>query len=190
MAERRLTSAHLVYYTQHLMRNEKAESTIEKYLHDVRGFMHWLGTEPVTREAVSAWKEHLLTLGRAPSTINGTLAALNGLFRLLGWEECRAHFLKCQRRLFRDARCDLTKGDYARLVAAAKRRGQRRLALVIETICATGIRVSELRYITREAVQSGCAEIRLKGKIRTVLLPKKLCQKLLAYARAQKNRLW
>jgi len=115
------------------------------------------------------------------------LAALNGLFHFLGWDECRAKFLKVQRRLFRDAGRELTRQEYERLLAAARARGQERLALLMEAICATGIRVSEVRYITVEAAQRGRTEISLKGKIRTILLPGKLCRKLLKYARKHKT---
>ena len=115
------------------------------------------------------------------------LAALNGLFRFLGWDECRVKFLKVQRRLFRDAGRELTRPEYEHLLETAKERGQDRLVLLMEAICATGIRVSEVRYITVEAAQRGRAEISLKGKIRTILLPRKLCRKLLKYAKKNKT---
>lgn len=115
------------------------------------------------------------------------LAALNGLFRFLGWDECRARFLKVQRRLFRDASRELTRVEYDRLLEAARARGQERLVLLMETICATGIRVSEVKYITVQAALQGRADIFLKGKIRTILLPGKLCRKLLKYAKKQKT---
>mgnify|MGYP002920337276 CR=1 FL=1 len=115
------------------------------------------------------------------------LAALNGLFRFLGWEECRVKFLKVQRRLFRDAGRELVRNEYDRLLEAARAQGQERLALLMETICATGIRVSEVRYITVEAVREGRAEVSLKGKIRTILIPSKLARKLAKYARKQQT---
>lgn len=146
----------------------------------------WTG-RPVSRELVAEWRDHLLSKDYAPVTINSMLAALNGLFHFLGWDECRAKFLKVQRRLFRDAGRELTRQEYERLLAAARARGQERLALLMEAICATGIRVSEVRYITVEAAQRGRTEISLKGKIRTILLPGKLCRKLLKYARKHKT---
>ncbi len=106
-----------------------------------------------------------------PSTINTYLAALNGFFRFCGWADCRARFLKIQRRLFRDSKRELTRAEYERLVAAAEAAGDRGLALLMETICSTGIRVSEVQYITVEAAKNGKTEIALKGKIRTILLP-------------------
>ena len=120
------------------------------------------------------------------STVNASLAALNYLFNFLGWADCRTHYLKIQRRLFRETGRELDRADYEKLIAAALGLGRERIALVMETICATGIRVGEVRYITVEAVRAGSATISLKGKIRTILLPGKLCKKLLKYARKQK----
>ena len=128
----------------------------------------------------------LLTKGLAPATVNAKLSALNGLFRFLGWEDCRVRFLKVQRRAFRDAARELTLADYQRLLDAAQKRGKHRLALLLEAICATGVRVSEVRFLTVEAAERRRADVTLKGKIRTILLPGKLCRKLLKYARKQK----
>ena len=114
------------------------------------------------------------------------LAALNCLFRFLAWEECRVKFLKIQRRMFREPDRELTRPEYDRLLAAAQAAGLERLALLMETICATGVRVSEVKYFTVESARRGRAEIRLKGKIRTILLPNKLCRKLLKYAKKKK----
>jgi len=187
MTERTLLPDQIAAYAQYLCAEERAPGTIEKYLRDIRGFAMWLDGQPVTKEAMTKWKEHLNSEHCAPSTINGTLAALNGLFRFLGWEDCRAKFLKVQRRLFRDSSRELTRNDYNVLIATAQGRGQERLALLIETICATGIRVSEVQYLTVEAAQRGRTEISLKGKIRTMILPSKLCHKLLKYAKKQKT---
>ena len=173
-------------YARWLRQEERAAATLEKYLRDVDAFAAWLDGRAVTKEAVSEWKEHLLSRQYNPTTINAALSALNGLFRFLGWEDCRARYLKIQRRLFRDASRELTRRDYDRLISTAQERGQRRLALTMETLCATGIRVSEVKYITVEAAQRGRAEISLKGKIRTILIPDRLCRKLLKYAGKQK----
>ena len=140
----------------------------------------------MTKEEVTAWRDALLARGLTPSTVNSMLAAVNGFFRFTGREDCRVKFLKVQRRLFRDAGRELTRDEYERLLAAAGNSGQRRLELLMEAICATGIRVSEVRYLTVEAARRGRAEIRLKGKIRTILIPGKLCRKLLKFA--QKNK--
>lgn len=181
-----LTKEALAAYEQNLRQEEKAAGTIEKYLREARAFACWVGERPVSRETVAAWKAHRKSEGAAPATINGGLAALNGLFRFLGWEGCRARFIKIQRRVFQDPSRELTKTEYARLTAAARDQGRERLALLLETICATGIRVSEVAYITVEALRVGKAEVALKGKIRTILWPAKLGRKLLKYAQKQK----
>ena len=187
MYEHILTEERIAAYGRDLATEERSHGTIENYLRHVRIFSAWLNGVPVTKEQTAGWKEYLLSQGYAPTTINSMLAALNGLFRFLGWDECRVKFLKVQRRLFRDAGRELTRPEYEHLLETAKERGQDRLALLMEAICATGIRVSEVRYITVEAAQRGRAEISLKGKIRTILLPRKLCRKLLKYAKKNKT---
>lgn len=174
-------------YGCYLKQEERTQATVEKYLRDVRAFALWLDGKAVTKEAVTGWKERLLEERRAPSTVNAALSALNGLFRFLGWEGCRARFVKVQRRLFRDPARELTRPDYDRLIAAARELGKERLALVMETICSTGVRVSEIRSITVETVQRGRAEISLKGKVRVILIPSKLARKLLKYAKKNKT---
>lgn len=186
MEYRKITTEQIAAYEHYLQTEERAPATAEKYMRHIQRFTLWLGERSVVREAVTGWKECLLAQGRAPATVNGALAALNGFFRFLGWEDCRVKFLKIQRRMFREQSRELTRADYDRLITAAQARGRDRLALLMETICATGIRVSEVRYITAEAVREGRTEIALKGKIRTILLPGKLCRKLEKYARQKK----
>lgn len=182
-----LTYDQLQKYTYWLRREERCEGTVEKYLRDIQAFARWLEGRPVTKEQTAGWKAYLMAAGYAPVTINSMLSAINGLFRFLGWEECRVKFLKVQRRLFRDEGRDLTRPEYVRLLDTARNLGRDRLALLMETICATGIRVSEVRHITVEAARRGRAEIASKGKVRIILLPNKLCRKLLKYAQKQKN---
>lgn len=181
-----LTAEQITAFERYLKKEERSAGTVEKYLRDVRQFVVWLNGKDVTKDAVAGWKEHLHDDGCDPSTINGKLAALNALFRLMGWEDCRVKPLKLQKKLFRDPGKELTRQEYERLTKTAQALGRARLFLLMETICATGIRVSEVRYITVEAAQSGKAEISLKGKIRTILLPGKLCRKLLKYVRKEK----
>ena len=181
-----LSSENITQYLIHLQHEERANGTIDKYRRDLRQFASWLKGEAVDRSKVAAWKTTLLTQQLSPVTINSKLAALNGLFRFLGWHDCRSSYIKVQRRLFRDASRELTRQDYQRLVHTARTTHQHRLALVMETICASGIRVSELRYITVEAARGGKAEIMLKGKVRVILLPHTLCKKLLAFAKKEK----
>lgn len=187
MNDHRLTARQITDFIRYLRTEERSAGTIEKYQRDTRAFASWLDDREVTKEAAAEWKSHLLARGYAPVTVNSMLAALNGLFRFLGWDACRVKFLKIQRRLFRDAGRELTKGEYRRLLTSAKNLRRERLALLMETICATGIRVSEAQYITVEAARQGQAEIFLKGKIRVILLPDKLCRKLLKYAQKQKT---
>lgn len=182
-----LDASQLKRFVCFLQQEGRAAGTVEKYRRDSEEFLGWLGGNPVSPECVTAWKERLLSSGLAPATVNSKLSALNSLFRFLGWEGCRAAFLKIQRRVFRDSRRELDRGEYDRLLAAARNTGQERLLLLLETICGTGIRVSEVRYITVEAALAGRTDISLKGKIRTLLLPGKLCRKLLKYARKQKT---
>ena len=186
MNERKITVAMVEAYDRKLKEDEHAAATREKYLRSVRAFAVWLDGAAVTKEAVTEWKAHLAERRQAPSTVNTALAALNGLFRFLGWEDCRARFLKVQRRIFRAPERELTRAEYDRLLAAAESIDDARLALLMESICATGIRVGEVKYLTVEAASQGRAEVSLKGKIRTILLPAKLCRKLLKYARKQK----
>ena len=180
-----LTPAQIGAFQQYLREEERSPGTVRKYLRDVEAFFRWLDGRPVTREAAAAWKEHLLVTGHAAVTVNSMLAALNGLFRFLGWD-LQVRLLKIQRRIFREQSRELTREEYALLVRTARERGRERLALLMETICATGIRVGEVPYITLEAARQGRAEIALKGKIRVILLPGKLCRKLIKYAGKQK----
>ncbi len=181
-----LTNRQIVSFRRHLKQEEREQSTIEKYVRDVRLFEAWLSGRRVTAEIVTDWKDYLRTKGYKPETINAKLSALNKFFAFMRWLECRIKYLKIQKKLFRGTEKELTKGAYVRLLETADTLRKNRLALLIETICATGIRVSEVRYITMEAVRAGYADVALKGKIRTILLPAKLCRKLQKYARKQK----
>ena len=181
-----LTSEQIAAFESYLRREERSAGTVDKYLRDVRQFAAWLDGGAVTKDAVARWKERLHSGGYGPSTVNGKLAALNAFLAFTGREDCRVKSLKLQRRLFRDSGKELTRPEYDRLTQTARALGKERLFLLMETICATGIRVSEVRSITVEAARAGRAEISLKGKIRVILIPRKLCRKLLKYARKQK----
>ena len=187
MGDWMITGEALGKFTLMLRERERSSGTIEKYMRDIRAFYAWLEGAEVTRERAAAWRDGLLERGYAPVTVNSMVAAVNQFFAFLGWEDCKVKALKLQRKLFRDDRKELTREEYERLLAAAHGLGRERLALLLETICSTGIRVSEVKYITVEAAQAGRAEISLKGKLRTILLPGKLCRKLKKYARQQKT---
>ena len=180
-----ITREQINTYCASMLADERAAGTVAKYRRDVTAFARWLGGRPVSKENSTGWKAHLLNRSYAPRTINSMLAAVNSFFRFAGWN-IKVKFLKIQRQLFRDATRELNRAEYTQLLAAARSNGQERLALIMETLCATGIRISELCYITVAAAQQGKATISLKGKIRTILLSTKLCRKLLKYAKKQK----
>ncbi len=140
-----MTDKMVEAYLKALENEERAAATIEKYRRALLSFAAFLCGAKVTSETIRLWKADLRARNYAPSTINACLAALNGFFCFCGWTDCRARFLKIQRRPFRDSRQELTRGEYERLVAAAEATGDRALALLMETICSTSIRVSEVQ---------------------------------------------
>lgn len=177
--------AMLEEFRNYLFSEEKSAGTIEKYLRDIHAFSAYAEGREITKELTILWKEHLGEQGYAPVTINSMLSSLNVFFRFLRWDDCKVKFLRVQRRVFRDPSRELTKAEYYRLVETAQNSGRERLALLMETICSAGIRVSEVRFITVEAVKNRTTDVYLKGKIRTITLAGKLCKKLLKYARKQ-----
>ena len=184
--ERGIRSDYFTAFRQWLLEEEREPATIEKYLREVESFAAWMEGQSVSKEQAARWKAHLTSSGYQPGTVNGKISALNKFFIFLGWSDCRIKYLRIQRRVFRNIDRELTKEEYQHLLETAQEMGRERLALLIETICATGIRVSEVKYITVESVCAGRAEISLKGKIRTILLPGKLCRKLRKYAKKRK----
>lgn len=184
MEERILTEEKVRAFLEHLGWEEKSSATREKYLRDVERFRLFLGGTSVTREAVSGWKESLVERGYAPRSVNSMLASVNSLLSFLGWQACRTKNLRLQRQTYCAEEKELTRAEYLRLLEAA--RGRPRLQLALQTICATGIRVSELRCFTVEAVRRGEIRVACKGKTRVILIPGKLRNKLLAYARERK----
>ena len=185
MKGRFLTDKLVAEFSAHLKNEEKSQNTTEKYLRDVRMFAaHFRGTE-ITKEMVIAYKSKLLAEHYAVRSVNSMLASLNSLFTFLGWSDCKVKSMKLQRQIYCPEEKELTKAEYLRLVNTAKRKGKERLNLILQTICGTGIRVSELEYITVEAAKSGKAVVALKGKTRSVFLVKELQKKLLRYATEQ-----
>lgn len=185
MKGRFLTDKLVTEFSAHLKNEEKSQNTTEKYLRDVRLFAaHFRGTE-ITKEMVIAYKSKLLAEHYAVRSVNSMLASLNSLFTFLGWSDCKVKSMKLQRQIYCPEEKELTKAEYLRLVNTAKRKGKERLNLILQTICGTGIRVSELEYITVEAAKSGKAVVALKGKTRSVFLVKELQKKLLRYATEQ-----
>lgn len=181
-----ITPKHMCAFQSYLLQEERSPGTIEKYMRDIRRLAAFLDGNPATKERMTAWKEHLVARQYAPATVNAMIAAVNKFFTFQNRRDLQLKPLRLQRRTFRDDCLDLTRQEYDRLVLTAQALGRTRLAILMESVCATGIRVSEVRYLTVEAAQQGRAEIRLKGKIRTILLPGKLSRKLLKYAKKNK----
>lgn len=186
--EKMIRQSDIENYCVALQGEERSPGTIAKYRRDIMAFSQWVDGLAASKELAANWKGHLLECHYAPRTVNSMLAALNGFFNFMGWE-IKVKFLKIQNQIFRDERRELTRAEYSRLITAAQNGGKERLMLIMETLCATGIRISELRYITVSAVQIGRVVVSLKGKIRTVLLPEKLRRKLLKYAKKKKSPL-
>lgn len=180
-----LTEEMAKAFEKYLRREEKSENTVKKYLRDVRAFAAYLNGAEVTKETVITFKSKLLGESYSVRSINSMLASLNGLFSFLGREDCRVKSVKLQRQIYCPEEKELTKAEYMRLVDTAKQKGNERLNLILQTICGTGIRVSELQYITVETIKNGEATVALKGKTRSVFLVKELRKKLIRYAAKQ-----
>lgn len=169
-------------FRRELIESEKAEATIRKYLLEAENLLEFLAGEELTKERILAYREALQKNCRA-RTVNSKLSAVNMFLKFLGLERCRVKFLKVQHQVFIAENRELSQKEYKRLLGEAKRKGDDRLYYLMLTICNTGIRVSELKYITVEAVKRGRAEIYLKGKNRTVLIPRELRRLLGEYIR-------
>ena len=180
----KILSDQIKQYKTHLINEEKTKATIEKYIRDIIAFCKWIANRELTKELVLEYKAELVE-NYAPASVNSILASLNGFFSYNEWHELKVKNLKIQRRIFCQSEKELTKAEYEKLLKAAKDKRNERIYLIMQTICATGIRVSELPYITAEAVKSGQAQVKLKGKIRMIFLNKALCQVLKKYMQEQ-----
>ena len=181
-----ISAKTILNFQNHLRMEEKSQNTIEKYIRDVSAFAEYLGGKTVSKENAIEYKQHLQDKGYAVRSINSIIASLNALFLFLGAAHLKLKSLKLQQQVYCPEEKELTKAEYTRLIRTAKQKGNERLNLVIQTICGTGIRVSELQFITVEAVEKGEAVVSLKGKTRTVFIVKDLQDKLLRYCRKQK----
>ena len=168
----------------YLYEEEKSDNTIEKYIRDIRFFREWLGGGGIDKSVVLEYKKELCEK-YAPKSVNSILSSLNALFMYMNWYELKVKTLKIQRQIFADKEKELTKAEYERLLTAAKNKRNERLYYLMQTIGSTGLRISELKYVTCEAVKAGQAVINCKGKIRKVFLPKQLCKMLKAYIKQQ-----
>lgn len=181
---RKITNELIHSFKTCLIEEEKSENTIEKYIRDVTFFMIWLAGREVTKILALDYKKELCEK-YAPASVNAAISSLNSFFAFTGWHEIRIKALKIQRQIFSNKDKELTKAEYERLLIAAKSKKNERLYLLMQTICSTGIRVSELRFVTYEAVKKGQAVISCKGKMRTIFLPKELCRMLKKYITEQ-----
>ena len=180
-----LTSKEIERFRNYLREEEKSENTMEKYIRDVTAFSAFCdGT--ITKDTVIAYKQNLIDSGYAVRSINSMLASINSLFSFLGWYELRVKSLKVQQQVFCPEEKEMTKAEYERLCRTAERKQNERLCLILQTICGTGIRVSELQFITVEAVRKGEATVSLKGKTRSIFIVRDLQKKLLRYISEQK----
>ena len=186
MKEHVISKETISDFKQQLCLEEKSEATIGKYLHDIRVFAQYVGNTSITREKAVAYKQNLIEQGYAMRSVNSMIASLNSYFVFVGLLDCKLKSVKIQRQIFCAEEKELTKAEYERLLRAAGQKGNQRLNLMIQTICSTGIRVSELQFITVEAVRKGEAVVSLKGKTRTIFIVKELRKKLLRYIAEQK----
>ena len=184
MKGRIITAKTIAKFKEHLILEERSEITIEKYIRDVKAFTAYTQNTVVTKETVISYKKHLQET-YAVRSVNSMLASINSLFAFLGWHDLRVKSLKLQQQVFCPEEKELTKAEYARLCRTAERKHNERLNLILQTICGTGIRVSELQFITVEAVKQGEAVVNCKAKTRSVFIVKELKQKLLRYAAEQ-----
>lgn len=184
MKGRIITAKAIAEFKEHLILEERSEITIEKYIRDVKAFSIYTQSADITKETVISYKKHLQE-NYAVRSVNSMLASINSLFAFLGWHDLRVKSLKLQQQVFCPEEKELTKAEYTRLCRTAERKHNERLNLILQTICGTGIRVSELQYITVEAVKNGEAVVNCKAKTRSVFIVKELKQKLLRYAAEQ-----
>jgi len=181
MKNRVITKASIQAYATQLKEEEKSPVTIEKYLRDIHTFVVYSAGESITKDMLISYKQHLVELHYAIGSINSMLISINRFLHYLGWEDCTVHCLKQQNSAFCPEEKELTKEEYLRLLKAAA--SDQRLYLLLQSICGTGIRVSELQYFTVEAVAADSVQVRCKSKSRKIIIPGNLRKKLLSYCR-------
>ena len=183
MDNRFLTQETLDRFNRHLIEEERSCATIEKYNRDIRKLIAFLSGRSVTKEIVIAYKQNLLENEYAERSVNSMIAAINSLFEYLEWYECRVKSIKLAPEVYRSDEKELTQKEYERLVNTAMKQGKEQLALILQTVCGTGIRISELRFVTVEAVRHGEAHVHCKGKSRKIFIVEELKKLLLDYAK-------
>ena len=179
-----LTQEIISDFKENLILEERSAATVEKYIRDISAFSNFADGAEITKETVIAYKKHLQD-SYAVRSVNSMLASINSLFAFLGWHDLKVKSIKLQQQIYCPEEKELTKAEYARLCRTAERNHNERLNLILQTICGTGIRVSELQFITVEAVKQGEAIVSCKAKTRSVFIVKDLQKKLLRYAAEQ-----
>lgn len=178
--KRRILDEMMEEYCRSLYENERSRGTIEKYYGYLKAFQKYMDGKCVKKEAVIVWKEQLKERFSAV-TVNVALSALNGFFQYYGWNDCVARFVRTKRALYWPESRMLSRKEYECLVKKAQQQKKERLALLLQTVCSTGIRISELQFITVEAVKQRFTQVECKGRTRTIFLPEKLCMLLEEY---------
>ena len=182
---KKITDKIVNNFKLYLYESEKSENTIEKYMRDIRFFREWLNDKSIDKGIILQYKNELCER-YAPKSVNSVLSSLNSLFMYMNWYNLKVKTLKIQRRIFADKEKELTKAEYEKLLTTAKNTKNEKLYYLMQTIGSTGIRISELKYVTCEAVNAGQTTINCKGKIRQVFLPNQLCKMLKIYMKHQK----
>ena len=182
MKRHRLNDADIRNFEKHLVLQEKSESTVEKYCRDAKAFAIFASGKTISKELAITYKNKLKENGYAVRSINSIIASINSLFVFLGCPEYKVNAIKIQKQVFCPEEKELSRAEYERLVNTAARKKNERLCLILQTVCSTGIRISELKYITAEAVRKGEAIVSCKGKTRSVFIVKELRKKLLRYS--------
>ncbi len=180
MEYKKITAEITEKFKKYLYEEEKSENTIKKYLRDIRVFNEYIGGKTIEKRNILEYKKSLCEK-YAPKSVNSILSSLNSLFIYMNRYDLKVKTLKIQRKIFADKEKELTKVEYERLLNAAKSGNNERLYYLMQTLASTGLRVSEIKHVTREAVFAGQATISCKGKIRQIFLPKKLCKLLKSY---------
>lgn len=182
---RKITNELILKFKEYLVSEEKSSATLEKYIRDITAFVAWICGRELNKERVLEYKQNIVA-SYAPASVNSMLSSLNSFFAYNEWYELRVKALKIQRQIFANKDKELTKAEYESLCRAAKRNKNEQLYLLMQTICSSGLRVSELSAVTVEAVRQKRANINCKGKMRIVILPDELCRMLMRYIREQK----
>ena len=182
---KKITNELIKKFKTYLINEEKSSATLEKYIRDVIAFKQWLNNRAVEKVIVMEYKQNLIE-NYAPASANSMLSSINSFFGYMEWYDCKVKTFKIQKQIFANKDKELSKAEYERLLMAAKSKQNKKLYMLMQTICSTGIRVSELRHITTDAILKGEAVINCKGKMRVVILPKQLCKMLSSYIKEQK----